>query len=61
MNVIELGSLAGAIIAILTLVHRIIHLITAIHSLITRIDQLTESVDHHARRIQRLEEVAYGL
>ena len=69
MSVIELGSLAGAMIAVITLITKMISLITSIQNLINRLDtmqseiqssqhglrDLSTRVNAHDSRIQRLE------
>lgn len=45
MTVIEMGSLAGAMIAVMTLISKIISLIASIQNLITRLDTMQRDIE----------------
>lgn len=45
MSVIELGSLAGAMIAVVTLITKMISLITSIQNLINRLDTMQREIE----------------
>ncbi|MBA5729597.1 hypothetical protein HW423_07350 [Aerococcaceae bacterium INB8] len=69
MSVIELGSLAGAMITVITLISKMISLITSIQNLINRLDtmqteleankhglsDLTQRVNNHDVKLHTLE------
>lgn len=75
MSVIELGSLAGAMIAVVTLITKIVSLITSIQNLINRLDtmqreieaskhgvlDLTQRVNHQDTRLHTLEIETHSL
>lgn len=72
MSMIEFGSLASALVAVITLISKIINLITTIQSLINRLDQLqkdmatakdlwTDTANRYVGLDQRLREVEYEL
>ncbi|WP_146742646.1 hypothetical protein [Aerococcus urinae] len=56
MTVIEMGGLASAFVAIITLVSKIIQLITAIQRLITRLDVMATELDQQKTAQKRLDE-----
>lgn len=70
MTVIEMGSLAGAMIAVMTLISKIISLIASIQNLITRLDTMQRDIEfsqsniilikdqtgQHEKRLSLLEE-----
>lgn len=45
MTIIEFGSLAGAMIAVITLITKIVSLITSIQSLINRLDTMQRDIE----------------
>ncbi|MCR8968922.1 hypothetical protein [Facklamia sp. 7083-14-GEN3] len=45
MHLIDIGSYAGAIIAVITLISKLIGLITALHNLIERIDWMQAKLE----------------
>ncbi|XJS10983.1 hypothetical protein ACF3NG_01585 [Aerococcaceae bacterium WGS1372] len=45
MSIIELGSLAGATVAVITLISKIISLITSIQNLIHRLDRMQTEIE----------------
>lgn len=45
MSVIELGSLAGAMIAVITLITKMVSLITSIQNLINRLDTMQTEIE----------------
>lgn len=45
MSIIELGSLAGAMVAVITLITKMIRLITAIQNLIHRLDRMQTEIE----------------
>lgn len=45
MSIIELGSLAGATVAVITLITKIISLITSIQNLIHRLDRMQTEIE----------------
>ena len=44
MSIIEIGALASAVIAVITLTGKVVNLITTIQSLINRLDQLQQDM-----------------
>ncbi|KAA9233726.1 hypothetical protein [Aerococcus mictus] len=56
MTLIEMGGLASAFVAIITLVSKIIQLITAIQRLITRLDVMAEELNQQKDRQEALHE-----
>ncbi|MGX7108512.1 hypothetical protein [Facklamia miroungae] len=54
MNLIDYGSYAGAIIAVITLISKMIRLITAIHDLVERIDWMQAKLEDNHQAIQSL-------
>lgn len=72
MTIIELGALASGLLAVITLIGKMIKLITTIQSLINRIDQLQEEMsttknlwskttDQYVTLDQRLRTLEYEL
>lgn len=69
MSIIELGSLAGAMVAVITLITKMIRLITSIQNLIHRLDRMqteiesnqvalhdfTQQLESHGKRLTSLE------
>ena len=45
MSIIELGSLAGAMVAVITLITKMIRLITSIQNLIHRLDRMQTEIE----------------
>ncbi|KAA9300762.1 MULTISPECIES: hypothetical protein [Aerococcus] len=54
MTLIEIGSLAGALLTLVTLIRHLVKLITAIHDLIQRIDRIQTSLDSQVEACQAL-------
>ncbi|MGY3815139.1 hypothetical protein ACWOA6_06295 [Globicatella sulfidifaciens] len=71
MSLIELGALASALVAVITLITKLYNLIAAIQQLIVRLDflqseinhhhliqkQLIKLYDHHEQRLNRVEQI----
>lgn len=71
MSLIELGALASALVAVITLITKLYNLIAAIQQLIGRLDflqseinhhhliqkQLIKLYDHHEQRLNRVEQI----
>lgn len=56
MTLIDLGSYAGAAVALVTLLSKLVNLITAIHDLIERIDWMQEELQSFCCQIQGIKE-----
>lgn len=54
MSLIELGSLAGAMVAVITLTTKIISLITSIQNLITRLDVMQRDLEYNTLKIREV-------
>lgn len=54
MTLIEIGSLAGAMVAIITLITKLVSLITAIHNLIGRLDSMAIDIEEGDKQRQLL-------
>jgi len=65
MGIIELGGIASGLLAVITLISKIVKLITTIQSLINRIDQLQHdmatTVEKYVDLDQRLSLIEYEL
>ena len=72
MSIIEIGALASAVIAVITLTGKVVNLITTIQSLINRLDQLQQdmtttkelwanSAENYGSMNQRLRHIEYEL
>ncbi|MGF3066266.1 hypothetical protein [Facklamia sp. P12934] len=56
MHLIDLGSYAGAIIAVITLISKLIGLITALHDLIERIDWMQAKLEAFNQELQTIKQ-----
>ena len=54
MSLLEIGGLASATVAVITLISKLVNLITAIQSLILRIDDRLASMDLRITKIETL-------
>lgn len=54
MTLIELGSLAGAMVAVITLTTKIISLITSIQNLINRLDVMQRDLEYNKTKISEV-------
>ncbi|MFL2132140.1 hypothetical protein ACEN33_12390 [Ruoffia sp. FAM 24228] len=54
MTLIELGSLAGAMVAVITLTTKIISLITSIQNLINRLDVMQRDLEYNKSKISEV-------
>ena len=54
MTLIELGSLAGAMVAVITLTTKIIRLITSIQNLINRLDVMQRDLEYNKSKISEV-------
>jgi len=54
MTVLELGSLAGAMVAVITLITKMISLITSIQNLINRLDIMQRDIEFSKSGLQRV-------
>lgn len=54
MSLVELGTIASAIIAIITLITKLFNLIAAIQQLISRLDFLQSELNRQHSNLQRL-------
>ena len=54
MTLIELGSLAGAMVAVITLTTKIISLITSIQNLINRLDVMQRDLEFNNTKISEV-------
>lgn len=54
MTLIELGSLAGAMVAVITLTTKIISLITSIQNLINRLDVMQRDLEYNRSKISEV-------
>ena len=54
MSLIELGSLAGAMVAVITLTTKIISLITSIQNLINRLDVMQRDLEYNKSKISEV-------
>lgn len=54
MAFIELGSLAGAMVAVITLTTKIISLITSIQNLINRLDVMQRDLEYNKSKISEV-------
>lgn len=54
MTLIEIGSLAGAMVAVITLITKLVSLITAIHNLIGRLDSMAIDIEEGDKQRQLL-------
>lgn len=54
MTLIELGSLAGAMVAVITLTTKIISLITSIQDLINRLDVMQRDLEYNKSKISEV-------
>ena len=72
MSIIEIGALASAVIAVITLTGKVVNLITTIQSLINRLDQLQQDMtttkelwantaEKYGSMNQRLRHIEYDL
>jgi len=65
MGIIEIGGIASGLLAVVTLISKIVKLITTIQSLINRIDQLQQdmatTVEKYVDLDQRLSLIEYEL
>ncbi|MGX7092941.1 hypothetical protein [Hutsoniella sourekii] len=59
MSLIEYGSYASALIAVMTLVKQLIDLIQALQNLIARIDAMHEDLSHHSESLADIERTLF--